>query len=95
MWNEFNIDLQGELIILCTTGFDANMKLMKYLMLAFLVIKPVDREGKAKLIPEAAEEEVIKTGASSTNVDKKERVKGDTNIPGWLKTVLSKNNLQI
>lgn len=82
----FNIDLQGELIVtVIATGFDANMETDEILNVGFPSYKPVDREGKAKLIPEAAEEEVIKTGASSTNVDKKERVKGDTNIPGWLK----------
>lgn len=79
----FNIDLQGELIVtVIATGFDANMDTDEILNVGFPSYKPV--ESKTKLVPEP-EENVIVTASSSTTGEKKERPKGDPNIPPWLK----------
>ncbi|NLD26786.1 MAG: cell division protein FtsZ [Acholeplasmataceae bacterium] len=79
----FNIDLQGELIVtVIATGFDANMDTDEILNVGFPSYKPM--ESKAKLVPEP-EEDVIVTASGSTPAEKKERSKGDSNIPSWLK----------
>lgn len=79
----FNIDLQGELIVtVIATGFDTGATSEVESTLGFPVYKPEEQPLKPTLIPEPDEE--IKTGQSSTK-DKKERPKGDPNIPTWLK----------
>ncbi|MGB3998193.1 MAG: cell division protein FtsZ [Bacilli bacterium] len=79
----FNIDLQGELIVtVIATGFDTGATSEVESTLGFQVYKPEEQPLKPTLIPEPDEE--IKTGQSSTK-DKKERPKGDPNIPTWLK----------
>lgn len=79
----FNIDLQGELIVtVIATGFDTGATSEVESTLGFSVYKPEEQPLKPTLIPEPDEE--IKTGQSSTK-DKKERPKGDPNIPTWLK----------
>ncbi|HOA79215.1 MAG TPA: cell division protein FtsZ [Bacilli bacterium] len=79
----FNIDLQGELIVtVIATGFDTGATSEVESTLGFPVYKPEEQPLKPTLIPEPDEE--IKTGQSSTK-DKKERPKGDPNIPSWLK----------
>lgn len=85
----FNIDLQGELIVtVIATGFDATTNTPKQvegeLNTGFPNYKPIDKEGKATLIPEPTET-TISTSAGSTGEEKKERVKGDPTIPAWLK----------
>ncbi|MGB4181595.1 MAG: cell division protein FtsZ, partial [Bacilli bacterium] len=78
----FNIDLQGELIVtVIATGFDTGATSEVESTLGFQVYKPEEQPLKPTLIPEPDEE--IKTGQSSTK-DKKERPKGDPNIPTWL-----------
>ena len=79
----FNIDLQDELIVtVIATGFDTGATSEVESTLGFPVYKPEEQPLKPTLIPEPDEE--IKTGQSSTK-DKKERPKGDPNIPTWLK----------
>ncbi|HHX79729.1 MAG TPA: cell division protein FtsZ [Acholeplasmataceae bacterium] len=81
----FNIDLQGELIVtVIATGFDATMNADEILNAGFPSYKPIRNEGKARLVPEP-DEPVIHTASDSTIEDKRERQKGDTTIPNWLK----------
>lgn len=81
----FNIDLQGELIVtVIATGFDANMNTDEILNAGFPSYKPINNEGKARLVPEPTEP-VIHTASDSTIEEKRERQKGDTSIPSWLK----------
>jgi cell division protein FtsZ len=78
----FNIDLQGELIVtVIATGFDSKMDTDEIINAGFPTYKPISNEGKAKIVPEAAEP-VIHTASDSTVTERK---KGDTSIPGWLK----------
>lgn len=78
----FNIDLQGELIVtVIATGFDSKMDTDEIINAGFPTYKPISNEGKAKIVPEAAEL-VIHTASDSTVTERK---KGDTSIPGWLK----------
>src|SRR5690554_75251 len=81
----FNIDLQGELIVtVIATGFDSSSAAEVESTLGFPVYKPEEeKEPKPRLIPE--NDDVIKTASASTAQSKKERPKGDTNIPNWLK----------
>ncbi|MDD4001070.1 MAG: cell division protein FtsZ, partial [Bacilli bacterium] len=81
----FNIDLQGELIVtVIATGFDSTMDTEEILNAGFPSYKPVNKEGKAKLVPEL-DEPVIHTASATTVEEKQERQKGDSNIPAWLK----------
>ncbi|MCK9536194.1 MAG: cell division protein FtsZ [Bacilli bacterium] len=80
----FNIDLQGELIVtVIATGFDALSVSEVESTLGFPVYTPEEKQLKPKLVPEP--DEVIKTAAATTAQPKKERQKGDPNIPSWLK----------
>jgi cell division protein FtsZ len=80
----FNIDLQGELIVtVIATGFDSKMDTDEIINAGFPTYKPINNDGKAKIVPEATEP-VIHTASDST-LPIKEKEKGDTTIPSWLK----------
>ena len=81
----FNIDLQGELIVtVIATGFDLSSSEEVENTLGFPEFpKKEEREIKATLIPEP--DDVIKTSSATTAPPKRERQKGDPNIPSWLK----------
>ena len=80
----FNIDLQGELIVtVIATGFDTSMASEVENTLGFPVYRPEEKQLKPTLVPEPEDE--IKTGQATTAPEKKEKPKGDPNIPTWLK----------
>ena len=84
----FNIDLQGELIVtVIATGFDSKMDTDEIINAGFPTYKPISNEGKAKIVPEAAEP-VIHTASDSTVT---ERRKGTPPFPAGLKTALNRN----
>jgi cell division protein FtsZ len=81
----FNIDLQGELIVtVIATGFDSVNQPHEANNMGFPSYKPVDNEGKPKIIPEP-EQDIITTASATTADEKHERAKGDPTIPSWLK----------
>lgn len=85
----FNIDLQGELIVtVIATGFDSAPNLTQSqeneLNTGFPEYKPIDNSGKPTIVPDL-DDVVINTSSATTAEDKKERPKGDSTIPAWLK----------
>ncbi|HNZ50466.1 MAG TPA: cell division protein FtsZ, partial [Bacilli bacterium] len=81
----FNMDLQGELIVtVIATGFDAKeIPEEEQANAGFPSYKPIEKEVKPTLVPEPSIE--MGKPADSPQVEKKERIKGDTTIPAWLK----------
>lgn len=84
----FNIDLQGELIVtVIATGFDQSSDEMRALETEFTTGFPNYRpqEPNPNVRPETTDVE-IQTGEATTSSEvKKERQKGDSSIPAWLK----------
>ncbi len=84
----FNMDLQGELIVtVIATGFDSKEIPPETATNAgFPSYKPVEKEAKPVLVPEPnAEPAQPITAPDAKPEEKKERIKGDSTIPNWLK----------
>ncbi|MGD9605197.1 MAG: cell division protein FtsZ [Bacilli bacterium] len=81
----FNMDLQGELIVtVIATGFDSkDVPVEEPANAGFPSYKPIEKEAIPTFIPEPSIE--TPKQAEESQSEKKERVKGDTTIPAWLK----------
>ena len=81
----FNMDLQGELIVtVIATGFDSkDVPVEEPANAGFPSYKPIEKEVKPTFVPEPTNE--ITKPVENVQTEKKERVKGDTTIPSWLK----------